>query len=383
MVDPSVMTGEHFWMGNIACAEGAISAGCRFFAGYPITPATEIAEQMARRLPQIKGVYIQMEDEIASMAAVLGASWAGRKSMTATSGPGLSLMLENIGLGIMTETPCVIVNVQRGSPSTGLPTLVGQADMMQARWGAHGDYEIIAYAPSSAQECFDLTVLAFYMSEKYRVPVFILSDGFVGYMTEKVVVPPAESIPQFNRQKPNVSREKYLPHHLADNEVPPMAVFGDGYCVHATGLTHDDRGYPDTTEQAQDILIKRLIGKIRLNIDDITRYEATYLDDAAMVVVSYGITSRVCAKAVELARSQGIAVGHLRIISVWPFPDHLFRWSFPDVKHWIVPEINMGQIVREVQRAVCGQGTVTPVSHAGGDVIRAEKILSVLKELCK
>ena len=366
MANTTVMTGEQFWMGNIACAEGAIAAGCRFFAGYPITPATEIAEQMALRLPAINGTYIQMEDEIASIAAVLGASWAGVKSMTATSGPGMALMLENIGLGIMTETPCVIVNVQRGSPSTGLPTLVGQADMMQARWGTHGDYEIIAYSPSSAQECFDLTVLAFSMSEKYRVPVFILSDGFVGHMTEKVIVPSADSIQVYNRIKPTVPREKFLPYMAGADQVPPMAVFGDGYRIHATGLTHDQHGYPDTTVEAQDALIKRLMRKISDNIHDITRYEASYMDDADVAVVSYGVTSRSAAKAVEIARDNGMRAGHLRLISVWPFPDHLIRSTYPDITHWIVPEINMGQMVREVQRSVDGFLDVIPVSHAGG-----------------
>ncbi|MBE0480554.1 MAG: 2-oxoacid:acceptor oxidoreductase subunit alpha, partial [Dehalococcoidia bacterium] len=238
--------------GDVACAEGAISAGCRFFAGYPITPATEIAERMSERLPGVGGVYIQMEDEIASMNAVLGASWAGVKSMTATSGPGFSLMMENLGLGVMLETPCVVTDIQRAGPSTGLPTLVAQGDMMQARWGSHGSYEIIALVPSSPQEMFDLTIAAFNLSEKYRVPVLIMSDEAVGHMSEKVIIPAISPEDLLDRRRPEKPPGRYIPYETDGNLVPPMAVAGQGYRFHTTGLMHDERGYPVMTAEAQD-----------------------------------------------------------------------------------------------------------------------------------
>lgn len=379
----SILTGEHFWQGDIAIAEGAIAADCRFFAGYPITPASEIAERMALRLPFIAGVYVQMEDELASMAAILGGSWAGVKSMTATSGPGLCLMLENFGLGLMTETPCVIVNVQRGSPSTGLPTFFGQADMMQARWGTHGDYEIIALAPASAQECYDLTIEAFNLSEKYRLPVFILTDGLIGHMTEKVIVPKPEDIKVFPRRKTQKPPGEYLPYKPEKDLVPQMANFGEGYKLHATGLTHDERGYPDMTIEAQDKLIRRLVDKIRKNADDIIMVEEKDVEDADVVVVSYGVTSRVIPPAVEKAKKEGIKVGQLRLLTVWPFPEKRIAQLAPKVKAWVVPEINLGQMIKEVERAVGKQSKVVPVSHAGGDVHDPEDIYKVIKESIK
>lgn len=375
----AVLTGEHFWQGDIAIAEGAIACGCRFFAGYPITPASEIAERMALRLPFIGGVYIQMEDELASMAAILGGSWAGVKSMTATSGPGLSLMLENFGLGIMTETPCVIVNVQRGSPSTGLPTFFGQADMMQARWGSHGDYEVIALAPSSAQECFDFTIKAFNLSEKYRLPVFILADGLVGHMTEKVIVPNPRKIKVFPRRQTKVHPGKYLPYKAEKDLVPQMANFGQGYRLHTTGLTHDERGYPDMTIEAQDKLIKRLVNKIKKNADDIIILEEKDTKDADVIVVSYGVTSRVIPPALQKAKSRGIKVGQLRLLTVWPFPEKRIAQLSEQIKAWVVPEINLGQIVREVERAARKQTKVISVTHAGGDVHDPEDIYKAIK----
>jgi len=377
----SILTGEHFWQGNIAIAEGAIAAGCRFFGGYPITPASEIAERMALRLPLLGGVYIQMEDELASMASILGASWSGVKSMTATSGPGLSLMLENFGLGIMTETPCVIVNSQRGSPSTGLPTSFAQSDMMQARWGTHGDYEVIALSPESSQECFDLTVKAFNLSEKYRLPVFILTDGLVSHMTEKVVVPKPERVKVFDRRKTQKSPKDYLPYQPEDDLVPQMANFGEGYKLHSTGLTHDERGYPDMTIEAHDKLVRRLVNKIRKNADDIIILEEKNLEDAEIVVVSYGVTSRVVPPTVEKARREGIKIGQLRLLTVWPFPEKRVAELSQKIKAWVVPEINLGQIVREVERAVSKDSKVVPVSHAGGDVHDADDIYKIIKEL--
>lgn len=379
----SVLTGDHFWQGDIAIAEGAIAAGCRFFAGYPITPASEIAERMALRLPYVGGVYVQMEDELASMAAILGGSWAGVKSMTATSGPGISLMLENFGLGLMTETPCVVVNVQRGSPSTGLPTFFAQADMMQARWGAHGDYEVIALCPNSAQECFALTIRAFNLSEKYRLPVFILTDGLVGHMTERVAIPEPEDVDVFDRRKTSKPPGEYLPYQPEDDCVPLMANFGEGYRIHVTGLTHDERGYPDMSVEAQDRLVKRLVNKIRQNADDIIAVEETDIEDADVVVVSYGVASRLVPSVVEKARSEGIKVGQLRLVTVWPFPEKRIAQLAQRVKAWVVPEINLGQIAREVQRLGGGPSRVISVSHAGGDVQDPDEIYAAIKEGAK
>src|SRR4030042_908367 len=267
-----LLTGEHFMLGDHAAAEGAILAGCRFFAGYPITPATEIAERMSVRMPQVGGIYIQMEDELASMNAILGASWAGVKSMTATSGPGFSLMMENLGLGIMLETPCVLVNVQRGGPSTGLPTLVGQQDMMQARWGSHGDYEIIAICPSSPQECFDHTILAFNLSETYRVPTLVMADETIGHMFERLVFPPTDKIKLVNRPRPKTKTKNHLPYKTNGTLIPEMGHAGEGYRLHVTGLTHDERGYPAVNPEMQHKMIPRLVDKIKQNASKIYMY---------------------------------------------------------------------------------------------------------------
>jgi 2-oxoglutarate ferredoxin oxidoreductase subunit alpha len=344
--------GSHFMNGDVACAEGAIAAGCRFFAGYPITPATEIAEHLAQRMPEVGGIYVQMEDEIASIAAVIGASYAGLKAMTATSGPGFSLMQENIGLAVMTEAPCVIVDVMRGGPSTGQPTLPGQQDVMQAKWGSHGDYEIIALAPSSVQEMFDLTIEAFNLSETYRVPAILLADEVVGHMWEKVVIPPAERIKIVNRKKANVPPEAYAPFMPDDDLVPPMACFGEGYSFHATGLTHDEHGYPQTSSsEAQQKLVKRLCDTIRKNADRIIRVEEVMLDDADVVVVAYGIVARAALSAVRKARENGIKAGLLRPITLWPFPEKHVAKIAKQAKAIVVPEMNCGQLVREVERA--------------------------------
>jgi 2-oxoglutarate ferredoxin oxidoreductase subunit alpha len=380
-----LLTGEHFMLGDHAAAEGAILAGCRFFAGYPITPATEIAERMAVRLPQVGGVYIQMEDELASMNAILGASWAGVKSMTATSGPGFSLMMENLGLGIMLETPCVLINVQRGGPSTGLPTLVGQQDMMQARWGSHGDYEIIALSPSSPQELFDLTIRAFNLSEKYRTPVLVMTDAEVGHMTEKVILPPPEEIEIVNR--PEVRRGDVAPDHFriyrdgdGNGYISPMAVAGEGYRIHVTGLTHDERGYPGMNARTQEWNVRRLIDKIRAHLDDIIQVEEQNLKDAEVVVVSYGISARTSLWPIELARREGIRVGYLRLITVWPFPDECIRQVAKGIRAFVVPEINMGQISREVERCAAGQALVFGANRPGGDILEPEEVLNVIRQ---
>ncbi|MCJ7515358.1 MAG: 2-oxoacid:acceptor oxidoreductase subunit alpha [Dehalococcoidia bacterium] len=380
MPKEDMLCGAFFMNGDEACAEGAISAGCRFFAGYPITPATEVAERMSERLPQIGGVFIQMEDEMASMNAVLGASWAGMKAMTATSGPGFSLMMENIGLGVMLETPCVVANVQRAGPSTGLPTLVAQGDMMQARWGSHGHYEIIALVPDSPQEMFDLTVLAFNLSEQYRVPVLLMADEVVGHMSEKVVIPEINPEKLVSRPKPKVAPEKYLPYDSKKGLVPPMAVAGEGYRFHVTGLTHDDRGYPAMTAEAQDKLVRRLVDKIRMNIKNITKYEEVNVNDADVVVVSYGISARIARYAVQKAREEGIKAGLLRLITAWPFPDARIRELAAAVKALIVPEINYGQMVREVERCAADKAKVRLIPHMGGGVHLPEEILEAIRQ---
>ena len=369
-----VLTGEHFIHGDAACAEGGIAAGCRFFAGYPITPATEVAERMARRLPEVGGIYIQMEDEIASMAAILGASWGGVKSMTATSGPGFSLMMENIGLGMMTETPCVVINVQRGGPSTGLPTLVGQADVMQARWGSHGDYGCIALAPSSPQECFDLTVAAFNFSEIYRLPVFVLADEMIGHMSERVVIPKKADIVIVDRPQPKVGKDQYLPFESSSDMPAPMAITGQGYHVHVTGLTHDERGYPVITDTVQERNVRHLVDKIRKNAQKIIRVETVGIEDATVVVVAYGCTARVARQAVENLRERGHKVGLLRLITIWPFPSALIRSIAGRVKAFVVPEINYGQIAYEVERTAGGAAEVLLLALMGGSIHSPEEI---------
>jgi 2-oxoglutarate ferredoxin oxidoreductase subunit alpha len=359
-------------------------AGCRFFAGYPITPATEIAEHMARRLPQIGGVYIQMEDEIASMAAVIGASYAGVKAMTATSGPGFSLMQENIGLAVMTETPLVLVNVMRGGPSTGQPTMPGQQDVMQARWGSHGDYEIIALAPSSVQEMFDLTIEAFNLAETYRVPVFVLADEIVGHMWERVTIPEVESIKIVNRKKPKVQPSDKFGQFKPDEDlVPPMAVFGEGYHFHATGLTHDERGYPRTESvEAQTKLVQRLCNKIRKNKAKIIQVENVTLEDAEVAVVAYGIEARAALSAVRKARAMGVKAGLLRLVTLWPFPEEHVAHAAKHVKAIVVPEMNCGQIVREVERAA-KETPVTFLSKLGEEPHKPGEILDAIKEVHK
>lgn len=364
--------------GDEACCEGALAAGCRFFAGYPITPATEIAEAMSRRLPQLGGIYIQMEDEIASMAAILGASWGGVKAMTSTSGPGFSLMMENIGLGICTETPCVVCNVQRAGPSTGLPTAVGQGDMMQARWGSHGHYEIIALCPASPQDMFDMTIRAFNLSEYYRLPVLIMADEVVGHMNERVVIPREEDIEVINRRKPSVSREDYQPYVADADGIAPMANCGDGYRIHVTGLTHDERGYPAMNAKAQEQMVNRLVNKIRNNRDKIISTKNSYLDDAEVVVVSYGISARSAMQAVRNARNEGIKAGLIKLETVWPFPEELIRSVASQVKGMIMVEINGGQMVLELERSARCACPVSLVSNYGGAIIHPALILDAI-----
>ncbi len=381
--DKVILTGAHFWDGDYACAEGAIAAGCRFFAGYPITPSTEIAERISQRFPYIGGTFIQMEDELASMAAILGASWAGTKAMTVTSGPGFSLMQENIGLGVMTETPCVVVDVQRGGPSTGLPTLTGQQDMMQARWGSHGDYEIIALSPASPQECFDLTITCFDLAERYRVPVLFMMDECVGHMTEKVVVPEPDKIKPVARRWYRREKEKYRPFKPDKDGVPPMVKAGRDYRIHITGLTHDERGYPVINAECQKWCVTRLVNKIRDNADKIIMLEEYQIEDAEVVVVAYGISARVAFKAIADARGKGVKVGMLRLITIWPFPEKRVAQLAEKVRAFVMPEINLGQVFLELQRVVAGRCLTKHVPHCGGWVHDPQDIFSAIMECVK
>jgi 2-oxoglutarate ferredoxin oxidoreductase subunit alpha len=382
--DPKgVLTGVHFIDGDHACCEGALAAGARFSSGYPITPSTEVVERFASRIPTVGGTFIQMEDELAASICLQGAVWGGAKAFTVTSGPGFSLMMEHIGYAAMTETPCVFVDVQRGGPSTGLPTLPAQADMMQARWGSHGDYGIIALSPNSPQECFDLTIKAFNLSERFRVPVMFMMDEVVGHMTEKVVIPPADEIEIQPRLHTTKSADEYRPYEPNHEGVPEMAHAGEGYRFHVTGLTHDERGYPAMTPPVQDKLVRRLKSKIDDNIDKITMMETDGLDDADVVVVSYGITSRVAQRAIDEARKRGLKVGKMRLITVWPFPEKQITELAQHVKAFVVPEMNLGQIKYEVERAAAGKCRTILVSHAGGNVHRPEQILNAIVEGAK
>ncbi|MEM3953382.1 MAG: 2-oxoacid:acceptor oxidoreductase subunit alpha, partial [Nitrososphaerota archaeon] len=330
--------GTYFMMGNIACAEAALIAGCEFYAGYPITPSNEIAEHMSRRMPELGRHFIQMEDEIASAVAILGASAAGVKAMTATSGPGFSLMMESIGLAAMLELPCVIVDVQRAGPSTGIPTFVGQGDVMQARWGSHGDYELVAYAPSSVQEFFDLTIEAFNTSELLRIPVIVLADEVVGHMYGKLVVPEYSKINIVNRKKYTGPREKYLP-YSCETLVPPFVAAGDGYRIHMTGLTHDERGYPSLEIDDSRKLIERLVMKVRKNAKNLWKYESYFMDDADVVVITFGVTARSSLEAVKRARAEGIKAGMLKLLTIWPFPEDPVRIAGEYAKRILVAEI--------------------------------------------
>ncbi len=382
--DPQgVLTGVHFLDGDYAACEGALAAGARFAAGYPITPSTEIVERFASRIPTVGGVFIQMEDELAASIAILGAVWGGAKAFTVTSGPGFSLMMEHIGYAAMTETPCVFMNVQRGGPSTGLPTLPAQADMMQARWGSHGDYEIIALCPNSPQECFDLAIRAFNLAEEYRVPVMFMMDECVGHMTEKVVIPPAERIEIYPRRHTRRPPSEYKPYACNGDLVPEMAHAGEGYRFHVTGLTHDERGYPSMTVGAQDRLVKRLKRKITAATDRLACYEEDGVEDADVIVVSYGITSRIAQRAVELARRRGIKAGRFRLITVWPFPERRIRELAGRARAFVVPELNLGQIVLEVERSAAGQAVTVSAPHAGGGVHRPEDILEAIVEVLR
>jgi len=365
------LTRTEFWQGNTACAEGALAAGCNFFGGYPITPSTEVAEHMAAKLPKKGGVFIQMEDEIASMASIIGASWTGARAMTATSGPGFSLMMENIGFAVMTETPCVVVNIQRGGPSTGQPTMSAQGDMMQVRFGSHGDIAIIALSPATVQEMYELTVKAFNLADKYRVPVFIMSDETIGHMREKILIP--DKVERVER-KPFVAGNP--PFKVTDPDlIPGFPTFGTGQHVHVTGLTHDERGYPCATNPNLHMaLVKRLVDKI-----DNARYEMADYDiinpDAEQVFVAYGAPVRTVMQVMHDRKDKNI--GFLRIRTVWPFPEKALA-EFKNAKRFLIPEMNLGQISREIERHV--KVPVRCIPKLGGELHTPNELVAALEE---
>ncbi|MBD3376161.1 2-oxoacid:acceptor oxidoreductase subunit alpha [candidate division KSB1 bacterium] len=366
--------------GNESCALGALAAGMRFFAGYPITPSSEIAEVLSVELPRKGGVFIQMEDEIASMGAIIGASLAGTKSLTATSGPGFSLMQENLGYAAMAEIPCVIVNVMRGGPSTGLPTMPSQSDVMQARWGTHGDHPIIALAPFSVRETFDFTIRAFNLSEAYRTPVVLLMDEILGHVNEKMEIPDPSSIQIVNRTRPEKIDENYLPYRHTENGVPPMVSFGEGVRYHVTGLAHDETGFPTNDSNEINRLLNRLNEKLMINRADIVEVDEYELDDAEIGLISFGSSARSTRHAIRLAREEGIRAGMLRLKTIWPFPDQEIREWTKQVKLWIVPELNLGQVAHEVEWAAQGKVPVYKINRIDGNPINPLDILKKIKE---
>ncbi len=364
--------------GNEAIVEGALAAGCRFFAGYPITPATEISEVMSYRLPAVDGTFIQMEDEIASMGAIIGASLAGVKSMTATSGPGFSLMQENLGFACVAEVPCVVVNVMRGGPSTGLPTNVSQGDVMQARWGTHGDHPIIVLAVSTTQDCFSLTVRAFNLSEKYRTPVILLADEVVAHTREKIYLPHAEEVEVFDRIKPNMPPDWYIPYEDNSRGVPPMSAFGDGYRYHVTGLIHDVRGFPTQRQDEIVTYMNRVFRKINQHFFDIQQVQEETTSDAEVLVIAYGSVARSARRAVREARERGVKAGLLQLVTLWPFPRQAVEPILRNVRVALVPELNMGQMSREIKRINQGATRIETLNRIDGSLITPNEILTRL-----
>ena len=371
----------YFWQGNEACAEATIAAGCRFFAGYPITPASEIAEHLAKKLPKIGGIAIQMEDELASIGAVVGASWAGAKPMTATSGPGFSLMQETIGYAFMTETPCVIVDVQRLGPSTGQATKCGQGDVMQARWGTHGDYSAIALSPNSAQEMFELTIKAFNLAEKYRTPVILLADEEIAHMREQVTIPSLADIEIVNRRKPKPGETAFF----GLEEVPPMPAVGEGYNVAVTGSTHNEYGIRFTADpNVHKRLVERLNSKIQNHADELAEAETHNIDDCQIGIISFGCTSRAIYEAVENAEAKGVTVGYARLKTIWPFPEKIVKKLAKTAEKIIVPEMNLKQLYYEVQRVTNGSSEIIALNKiGGGELITPEELTAKIMESAK
>ncbi len=367
--------------GNEAIAHGAIRGGCRFFAGYPITPSSEIAEVLSLELPRVRGKFIQMEDEMGSIAAIIGASLTGKKAMTATSGPGFSLMQEHIGFAVMGEVPCVVVDVQRGGPSTGLPTHPSQGDVMQARWGTHGDHEIIALSPSSVQECYTLIIEAFNLSEEYRTPVIFLTDEVIGHLREKLIIPDDESIEVTTRKKPADPPDSYKPFDLSKGKVPPLANFGSGYKFHITGLIHDETGFPKDDSSNTQILINRITNKIKDNRDKIVKTETFMMDDAEIALVSYGSVFRTAKEAVIEAREQGIKMGVLKLTTIWPFADKEVAEVAEQVRAMAVVEMNMGQLKTTVESCIKGKCELCTVCRADGNIVAPSDVHSKLREV--
>lgn len=367
--------------GNEACVQGALYAGLEFFAGYPITPSTEIAEGLARALPKSGGKFVQMEDEIGSIAAIIGAANAGCKSMTATSGPGFSLMQENIGYAYMTETPCVIINVQRGGPSTGLPTKISQSDTMQARWGTHGDYTSITVAPSSVRGCFEETVRAFNLAERFRTPVTVLTDEVLGHMREMMIIPEEGELDVVKRHKPDVPSDWYKHFELSPTFVSPMASFGEGYRFNVTGLTHDQEGFPTAVPSEIKEKLEKLKNKIERFTDEIFKTRIEMMDDAKIAIFSYGTVARAAYQAAKMAREKRIKVGAIQPLTIWPFPDAKLRETLADVKKVIVAELNMGQLVNEVRRVAPAHTEVFFMGRYDGEVMTPQQILDKIKEV--
>ena len=364
--------------GNEACVEGALAAGMRFFAGYPITPSTEIAEISSQKLPKLGGKFIQMEDELASMAAIIGGSLAGLKSMTATSGPGFSLMQENIGYAAITEIPCVIVNVQRGGPSTGLPTSPAQGDVMQAKWGTHGDHPAVALTPNSVQETYEYTIKAFNIAEKYRTPVILLMDETVGHMREKMVYKDISEIEIINRKKPTCRHEDYVAYRPDEDMIPPMASFGEGYRYHVTGLTHDETGFPTNSNEISEKLINRIMDKVEKNIDDFAYYEEYKLEDAEVVIIAYGGVSRSAKSAVDALRKKNIKAGLFRPITIWPLLENQINKVSKKAKEIYVAEMNLGQYFLEVDRVAGKNCTVKKINKINGELIAPDEIVKAI-----
>ncbi|MBI2914758.1 MAG: 2-oxoacid:acceptor oxidoreductase subunit alpha [Firmicutes bacterium] len=375
----AVRDGARLVQGSEACVRGALAAGLGFFAGYPITPSTEIAEILSQRLPETGGVFIQMEDEIASICAVIGASLAGKKAMTATSGPGFSLKQEGIGYACIAEVPCVIVNVQRMGPGTGVPTAPAQGDVMQARWGTHGDHSLVVMSPSSVSETYELTLASFDISEELRVPVILLMDEVIAHMRERTVLPGEPPLALKSRKRPEVPPESFKPYDTSFGDVPPMASFGDGYRWHVDGLIHDETGFPTEARATTEQLVKRLASKVESRSESLARFEEMELDDAEVAVVAYGCSARAAREAVRLARQEGYRAGLFRPITLWPFPEGRVRRMAERTGHIIVAEMNLGQLALEVERAVSGRSTVTRVNRVDAELITPHQILSSIQ----
>ena len=372
---------ELLLQGNEAVVKGAIAAGCKFFGGYPITPSSEIAEGMSNELPQVGGKFIQMEDEISGMASIVGASLTGLKSMTATSGPGFSLKQENLGFAVMTEVPCVIVNVQRMGPSTGLPTSPGQGDIMQARYGTHGDSSIIALTPSNVKEAFELTVKSFNYAERFRTPVVLLLDEIVGHMRENVLLPEADELELVDRKRPDCDPDEYFPYEPEEDLIPPMADYGTGYHYHTTGLFHDKTGFPKGQDPIISDYLHRLHDKILNYKDEVILIDEGHLDDAEVVVLSYGGIMGSAISAVETARKNNQKVGWIKLKTIWPFPEEYLLKVAKKVDKIIIPELNLGQLKGEVEKAIKGEAEVIGLSRVDGDIIRPDDILDKIREV--